>query len=105
MPTFEAWLQGQLFQYQRLIDEAQPDDADQLVQAALAHVSTLQLGAHSYDAVKGFYQRRASAPSVKLFVAEDNEAVIKILSKGRCPKLRHVARTRRINLDWCYEIF
>ena len=42
---------------------------------------------------------------MKLFIAEDNEAVIEILAKGRCPKLRHVARTRRVNLEWCYEVF
>ena len=38
-------------------------------------------------------------------VAEDNEAVLKSLAKGRCPKLRHVARTHRVNLDWCYDAF
>ena len=38
-------------------------------------------------------------------VAEDNEAVIKILAKGRSAKLRHVHRTHRVNLDWLYEAF
>ena len=38
-------------------------------------------------------------------VAEDNEAVLKSLARGRCPKLRHVARTHRVNLDWCYDLF
>ena len=75
------------------------------MRAAFAHVSTLNLGAHAFDAIKGFFQRRGHYPQVKLFIAEDNEAVIKILAKGRCPKLRHVARTHRVNLDWCYEVF
>ena len=36
-------------------------------------------------------------------VLEDNEAVIKMTVKGRSPKLRHVARTHRIDLDWLFE--
>ena len=41
----------------------------------------------------------------KLVLLEDNEAVIKILAKGRSAKLRHVARTHRVNLDFLYDIF
>ena len=104
-PTFETWLQSQLHTYQNMVDEEYPPDAEELIRSALAHVSTIHLGAHAFDAVKAFFQQRNKFAPVKLFVAEDNEAVIKILSKGRCPKLRHVARTRRINLDWCYEAF
>ena len=36
----------------------------------------------------------------KLVVLEDNDAVIKMLMKGRSDKMRHVPRTHRINLDW-----
>jgi len=42
---------------------------------------------------------------VNLIVAEDNEAVIKILAKGRSGKLRHVPRTHRVNIDWLYDAF
>ena len=105
IPTFEVWVQGQLQEYSDLLQRADPEHAEEKHQKALEHVATLNLGAHAFDAVKGFFQRRGAYPQVKLFVAEDNEAVIKILSKGRCPKLRHVARTHRVNLDWCYEIF
>ena len=42
---------------------------------------------------------------IRFVVFEDNEAVIKILKKGRSPLLRHVHRTHRINLDWLFEIF
>ncbi len=42
---------------------------------------------------------------MKLAVAEDNEAVIKILKKGRSAKLRHIHRTHRVDTDWLYEIF
>ena len=34
---------------------------------------------------------------------EDNDAVIKMIIKGRSPNLRHVARTHRVDLDWLFE--
>ena len=34
---------------------------------------------------------------------EDNEAVIKILRKGRTLALRHVSKTHRKNIDWIYD--
>ncbi len=42
---------------------------------------------------------------MKFVVAEDNEAVIKIIKKGRSAKLRHIHRTHRVDTDWLYEIF
>ena len=39
-----------------------------------------------------------------MIVMEDNEAVIKIVRKGRSPALRHVQRTHRIVLDWTYDL-
>ena len=38
----------------------------------------------------------------KLVVMEDNEAVIKMIIKGRSPNMRHVSRTHRVNLDWLF---
>ena len=35
-----------------------------------------------------------------LYVFEDNEAVIKMILKGRSPTMRHVSRTHRVALDW-----
>ena len=35
-----------------------------------------------------------------LYVCEDNEAVIKMIMKGRSPTMRHVSRTHRVALDW-----
>ena len=40
----------------------------------------------------------------RLIIAEDNEAVIKILLKGRTSALRHLPRTHKINLDWLVEV-
>jgi hypothetical protein len=39
----------------------------------------------------------------KLFIMEDNDAVIKMIIKERSPPLRHVARTHRVGLDWLFE--
>ena len=38
-----------------------------------------------------------------LYVFEDNEAVIKMIMKGRSPTMRHVARTHRVALDWLFD--
>ena len=38
-----------------------------------------------------------------LYVFEDNEAVIKMIIKGRSPTMRHVARTHRVDLDWLFD--
>ena len=38
-----------------------------------------------------------------LYVFEDNEAVIKMIIKGRSPTLRHVSRTNRVALDWLFD--
>ena len=40
----------------------------------------------------------------RLVILEDNDAVIKMLIKGRTDRLRHVPRTHRIDLDWLFEI-
>ena len=39
----------------------------------------------------------------KMFIMEDNDAVIKMTIKGRSPNLRHVPRTHRVDLDWLFE--
>ena len=38
-----------------------------------------------------------------LYVFEDNEAVIKMIMKGRSPTIRHVSRTHRVALDWLFD--
>ena len=35
-------------------------------------------------------------------VFEDNEAVVKMIIKGRTPTMRHVSRTHRVALDWLF---
>ena len=38
-----------------------------------------------------------------LYVFEDNEAVIKMIIKGRSPTMRHVSRTHRVAHVWLFE--
>ena len=38
-----------------------------------------------------------------LFIFEDNEAVIKLIIKGRSPTTRHVSRTHSVALDWSFD--
>ena len=43
----------------------------------------------------------SSRQEALLYVFEDNEAVIKMIIKGRSPTMRHVSRTHRVALHWC----
>ena len=38
-----------------------------------------------------------------LYVFEDNEAVIKMIIRGRSPAMRHISRTHRVALDWLFD--
>ena len=46
---------------------------------------------------------QSSRQEALLCVFEDNEAVIKMIIKGRCPTMRHVSRTHRVALDWLFD--
>ena len=45
----------------------------------------------------------SSRQEALLYVFEDNEAVIKMIIKGRSPTTRHVSRTHRVALDWLFD--
>ena len=49
-------------------------------------------------------QTRPKPSKVRLITMEDNEAVTKILHKGRSNALRHIHRTHRVSCDWLYEV-
>ena len=53
------------------------------------------------DAVPSNVQ--SARQEVLLYVFEDNEAVIKMIIKGRSPTMRHVSRTHRVALDWLFD--
>ena len=46
---------------------------------------------------------QSSRQKAILYVFEDNEAVIKMIIKGRNPTMRHVSRTHRVALDWLFD--
>ena len=46
---------------------------------------------------------QSSRQEALLYVFEDNEAVIKMIIKGRSPTMRHVSRTHRVALDWLFD--
>ena len=46
---------------------------------------------------------QSSHQEALLYVFEDNEAVIKMIIKGRSPTMRHVSRTHRVALDWLFD--
>ena len=43
---------------------------------------------------------QSASQEALLYVFEDNEAVIKMIIKGRSLAMRHVSRTHRVALDW-----
>ena len=45
----------------------------------------------------------SSRKEALLYILEDNEAVIKMIIKGRSPTMRHVSRTHRVSLDWLFD--
>ena len=46
---------------------------------------------------------KSSRKEALLYIFEDNEAVIKMIMKGRSPTMRHVSRTHRVALDWLFD--
>ena len=44
-----------------------------------------------------------SGAGAMLYVFEENEAVIKMIIKGRSPTLRHASQTHRVALDWLFD--
>ena len=44
-----------------------------------------------------------SGSNAMLFVFEDNEAVIKMIIRGRSLTMRHVSRTHSVALDWLFD--
>ena len=46
---------------------------------------------------------QSSRQEALLYVFEGNEAVIKMIIKGRSPTMRHVSMTHRVALDWLFD--
>ena len=46
---------------------------------------------------------QSSRQEALLYVFENNEAVVKMIIKGRSPTMRHVSRTHRVALGWLFD--
>ena len=46
---------------------------------------------------------QSASQEALLYVFEDNEAVTKMIEKGRSPTMRHVSRIHRVGLDWLFD--
>ena len=53
------------------------------------------------DSVPSYVQ--SARQEALLYVFDDNEAVNKMIRKGRSPAMRHVSRTHRVALDWLFD--
>ena len=75
----------------------QPDNDVNKHHKSLRRISVME----NIDSVPSNVQ--SSSQEALLYVCEDNEAVIKMISKGRSPTMRHVSRTHRVALDWLFD--
>ena len=78
----------------------------QRAETPTAKPSALELNAYSVDFNPGKYfaYTQKTTHTTVLVIAEDNEAVIKIIKKARSMALRHLPRTHRIDLHWLFEV-
>ena len=90
-----------------VIDVFEPSSKPSSQPAALSIKELLAIRRHSYDMFGCVDYVPPSLPicfgRASLYCFEDNDAVIKMIVKGRSPNLRHVSRTHRIDLDWLFE--
>ena len=74
------------------------------------HTSTKPKNQHKQDNIDLVHvdhvasNAKLSHSGAMLYIFEDNEAVIKMIIKGRSPRVRHVSRTHRVALD-CFFFF
>ena len=59
------------------------------------------LGLSNVDDVSS--NAKSSHSGAMPYIFEDNEAVIKMIIKGRSTSMRHVSRTHRVALDWVFD--
>ena len=50
-----------------------------------------------------FTNSHSSQGESQLYIFKDDEAVFKMIIKGRSPTMRHVSRTHRVALDWLFD--
>ena len=100
LPALELWdlIVSVLGNVSRVSDRSgQPDSDVQKHQKFQKKIDVTE----DIDSVPSNVQ--SSRQEALLYVFEDNEAVIKMIIKGRSPTMRHVSRTHRVALDWLFD--
>ena len=93
LPALELWdlMVSVLGNVSRVSDRSVQPDSD----VQIRHVT------ENIDSVPSNVQ--SARQEALLYVFQDNEAVIKMIIKGRSPTMRHVSRTHRVALDWLFD--
>ena len=86
-----------------LLRTDKPDDPGE-TQCATPNAIEMNPYSARFDPGKYFAYTRKRAHTTCLIIAEDNEAVIKIIAKARSMALRHLPRTHRIDVHWLFEV-
>ena len=100
LPALELWdlIVCVLGNVSRVSDRSGQPDSD---------VQKLHKSHNKIDVMKDIDSVPSNVQSARqealLYVFEDNEAVIKMIMKGRSPTMRHVSRTHRVALDWLFD--
>ena len=101
LPTLELWylIVSVLGNASRVSDRTgQPDNV---------HVKRNQKSQGKINVMENIDSAPSNVQSARqealLYVFEDNEAVIKMIIKGRSLTMRHVSRTHRVALDWLFD--
>ena len=100
LPALELWdlIVSVLGNTSRVSDgSGQPDSDDHKHHKSHKKIDVMK----DIDAVPSNVQ--SARQEALLYVFEDNEAVIKMIIKGRNPTMRHVSRTHRVALDWLFD--
>ena len=100
LPALELWdLIFSVFRsvFQVSDRSGQPDNDVKKHQKSRGKITVME----NIDSVLSNVQ--SSRQEALLYVFEDNEAVIKVIIKGRSPTMRHVSRTHRFALDWLFD--
>ena len=99
LPALELWdlIVSVLGNISRVSDRSGKPESDDHKH----HKSHNKIDVRDIDAVPS--NVRSARQEALLYVFEDNEAVIKMILKGRSPTMRHVSRTHRVALDWLFD--
>ena len=100
LPALELWdlIVSVLGNVSRVSDRSvQPDSDDHKHHKSHNKIDVMK----DIDAVPSNVQ--SARQEALLYVFEDNEAVIKMIIKGRSPTMSHVSRTHTVALDWLFD--